>query len=128
MIVLKSVPCGADHQAEWMPTSPAAVARAASSFDIGLPQLSLRGLSENWLWKECGHQHESMLASFANMSPSEMRQTGQCYVAFTAVRMERAAARLEMPPAATEPPDVAALSAAAAEYGIEITGPPGIPA
>ena len=38
------------------------------------------------------------------------------------------AARLEIPPAATEPPDVAALSAAAAEYGIEITGPPGIPA
>ena len=38
------------------------------------------------------------------------------------------AALLEIPPAATEPPDVAALSAAAAEFGIEITGPPGIPA
>ncbi|HJZ37665.1 MAG TPA: quercetin 2,3-dioxygenase [Solirubrobacterales bacterium] len=38
------------------------------------------------------------------------------------------AARLEIPPPATEPPDVAALSAAAAEFGIEITGPPGIPA
>jgi quercetin dioxygenase-like cupin family protein len=38
------------------------------------------------------------------------------------------AARLEIPPPATEPPDVAALTAAAAEYGIEITGPPGIPA
>lgn len=37
------------------------------------------------------------------------------------------AQRLEIPPAATEPPDVAALTAAAAEYGIEITGPPGIP-
>ena len=31
-------------------------------------------------------------------------------------------------PPATEPPDVAALTAAAAEYGIEIIGPPGIPA
>jgi quercetin dioxygenase-like cupin family protein len=38
------------------------------------------------------------------------------------------AARLEIPPLATEPPDVAALSTAAAEFGIEITGPPGIPA
>jgi Cupin domain len=38
------------------------------------------------------------------------------------------AARLEIPPPATEPPDVAALTAAAAEFGIEITGPPGIPA
>lgn len=37
------------------------------------------------------------------------------------------AARAEIPPAATEPPDVAALTAIAAEYGIEITGPPGIP-
>jgi quercetin dioxygenase-like cupin family protein len=38
------------------------------------------------------------------------------------------AARLEIPPPATEPPDVAALTTAAAEYGIEIVGPPGIPA
>lgn len=38
------------------------------------------------------------------------------------------AARLEIPPPATEPPDVAALTAAAATYGIEIVGPPGIPA
>jgi hypothetical protein len=38
------------------------------------------------------------------------------------------AQRLEIPPPATEPPDVGALTAAAAEYGIEITGPPGIPA
>ena len=38
------------------------------------------------------------------------------------------APRLEIPPPATEPPDIAALIAAAAEYGIEIVGPPGIPA
>jgi quercetin dioxygenase-like cupin family protein len=37
------------------------------------------------------------------------------------------AERLEIPPAATEPPDVAALTEAAAAFGIEITGPPGIP-
>ena len=33
-----------------------------------------------------------------------------------------------IPPPATEPPDVAAMSLLAAEYGIEILGPPGIPA
>jgi quercetin dioxygenase-like cupin family protein len=37
------------------------------------------------------------------------------------------AARLEIPPPATEPPDVTALTQLAAGYGIEITGPPGIP-
>jgi quercetin dioxygenase-like cupin family protein len=36
------------------------------------------------------------------------------------------AVRIEIPPAATEPPDVAALTAVAAEFGIEIAGPPGI--
>jgi hypothetical protein len=33
-----------------------------------------------------------------------------------------------IPPPASEPPDVPRLSAVAAEYGIEILGPPGIPA
>ena len=34
------------------------------------------------------------------------------------------AAELTVPPAATEPPDSAALAATAADYGIEILGPP----
>jgi quercetin dioxygenase-like cupin family protein len=38
------------------------------------------------------------------------------------------AARLEIPPAPTEPPDIAGLTMLAASYGIEILGPPGIPA
>jgi quercetin dioxygenase-like cupin family protein len=37
------------------------------------------------------------------------------------------AERLEIPPASSEPPDVDALVAVAAGYGIEILGPPGIP-
>jgi quercetin dioxygenase-like cupin family protein len=32
-----------------------------------------------------------------------------------------------IPPPATEPPDIAAMTQVAAEYGIEILGPPGIP-
>jgi quercetin dioxygenase-like cupin family protein len=35
---------------------------------------------------------------------------------------------LTLPPAPSEPPDPARLAAVAAEYGIEILGPPGIPA
>jgi quercetin dioxygenase-like cupin family protein len=37
------------------------------------------------------------------------------------------AQELVMPPPATEPPDVATMARLAAEYGIEILGPPGIP-
>lgn len=37
------------------------------------------------------------------------------------------AEQLVIPPPATEPPDIAALSAIAAQYGIEVLGPPGIP-
>jgi hypothetical protein len=37
------------------------------------------------------------------------------------------AQQLVIPPPATEPPDIAALSAIAAQHGIEILGPPGIP-
>ncbi len=35
---------------------------------------------------------------------------------------------LAIPPAMTAPPDMEAMAAAAADYGIEILGPPGIPA
>jgi quercetin dioxygenase-like cupin family protein len=38
------------------------------------------------------------------------------------------AARLEIPPPPAEPPDIAGLTELAARYGIEILGPPGIPA
>lgn len=38
------------------------------------------------------------------------------------------AERLEIPPPVSEPPDVEALTRVAAEFGIEIVGPPGIPA
>ena len=38
------------------------------------------------------------------------------------------AQRLEIPPAPTEPPDMGAMTVIADQYGIEILGPPGIPA
>jgi quercetin dioxygenase-like cupin family protein len=42
--------------------------------------------------------------------------------------LAEAAPHLAIPPAPTEPPDMGAMTAIAAEYGIEILGPPGIPA
>jgi quercetin dioxygenase-like cupin family protein len=42
-------------------------------------------------------------------------------------RLAEPAAAVVIPPPVTEPPDVAAMSEVAAEYGIEILGPPGIP-
>jgi quercetin dioxygenase-like cupin family protein len=38
------------------------------------------------------------------------------------------AQQLVVPPPATEPPDIEQLAAIAAQYGLEILGPPGIPA
>jgi probable biosynthetic protein (TIGR04099 family) len=88
MIAAKAAPCGAG----WRTTSVSvsAAAQAHSSFEVGLPQLSLRGLSENWLWKECGQQHWTMLASVLDLPPPNADQPRHCYTAFTAVRMERA--------------------------------------
>jgi hypothetical protein len=42
--------------------------------------------------------------------------------------IDRPARCLEIPAPATEPPDVVALTKVAATYGVEIIGPPGIPA
>ena len=42
-------------------------------------------------------------------------------------RIGRRAATLTLPPPSDEPPDVAGLAAVAAQYGVEILGPPGIP-
>jgi hypothetical protein len=42
--------------------------------------------------------------------------------------LSKPAQRLAIPPAPTEPPDMGAMTAIAAQYGLEILGPPGIPA
>lgn len=42
--------------------------------------------------------------------------------------LSQPATELVIPPPASEPPDVEAMTRLAAEYGIEILGPPGIPA
>jgi hypothetical protein len=48
MIATKAMPCGAGLRT----MSPRTAEHAHASYRIGLSQLALRGLSENWLWKE----------------------------------------------------------------------------
>lgn len=62
-------------------------------FVIGMPQLALGGLSENWLLKECGHQHWLALAKCLGLpNPDFVNQQGQkMYAAFLVVKITKAA-------------------------------------
>ncbi len=57
-----------------------------------MPHLSFRGLSENWLLKECGHRHWLLLASQLGLPDTDFRdaQGNRLYAAFTAIRMSDA--------------------------------------
>lgn len=58
-------------------------------YRAGMPQLSLTGISENWLLKECGQQHWEALASQAQRErPDFFDDVGRrSYAAFTAIRV-----------------------------------------
>ncbi|MEO9653806.1 Pnap_2097 family protein [Marinomonas sp.] len=59
---------------------------------IGMPQLALGGISENWLLKECGHQHWLALAKSLNLPvPSFVDEHNRkLYAAFLVVRVSNA--------------------------------------
>lgn len=59
---------------------------------IGMPHLSLTGLSENWLLKECGHRHWFLLARAAGTSVPDFRDAAgdQVYAVFRAVAIRNA--------------------------------------
>lgn len=59
---------------------------------VGMPQLSLLGLSENWLLKECGHRHWMMLAElFGLPAPAFTDATGATlYATFTGLSLSDA--------------------------------------
>lgn len=61
-------------------------------FVAGMPQLCPTGLSENWLLKECGHQHWLALARRQGRARPDFRDAGgrKAYAAFTAVRIRHA--------------------------------------
>lgn len=54
-----------------------------------MPQLAYAGLSENWLWKECGDLHWERLAQAHGMARPDFRDASgnKAYAAFTAVRL-----------------------------------------
>ncbi|HEY0234286.1 MAG TPA: Pnap_2097 family protein [Afipia sp.] len=62
------------------------------SVKIGMPHLSLTGLSENWLLKECGHRHWFLLAEAAGTSVPDFRDAvgDQAYAVFRAVAIRDA--------------------------------------
>lgn len=63
---------------------------------VGMPHLSLGGLSENWLLKECGHIHWQMLARYFQLESPDFRDKfgNRLYAAFIAVELREA--KLEM--------------------------------
>jgi len=67
-----------------------------AAFLAGMPNLSLCGLSENWLLKECGNQHWLALADLFGLAlPAFKAQDGSpVYAAFVAVKL--AEARLQL--------------------------------
>src|SRR5262249_24290428 len=56
---------------------------------VGMPHLAFGGLSENWLWKECGHRHWVALANRFGLAQPDFRDArgNRLYAAFTAVRL-----------------------------------------
>jgi probable biosynthetic protein (TIGR04099 family) len=60
---------------------------------LGMPQLSLRGLSEQWLLKELGHRHWQMLAEKSGRSRPDFKDEAgdTVYAAFCAVSIRDAA-------------------------------------
>jgi len=72
-----------------VPTTEPAI-RAA--FLLGMPQLAMGGLSENWLWKECGHLHWMALAGHLGLEVPDFRDSlgRRIYAAFTAIRLREA--------------------------------------
>lgn len=62
---------------------------------IGMPELCRAGLSENWLWKACGHRHWLALAQAHGQDTADFRDAlgERLYPAFTSVRIEDARLR-----------------------------------
>lgn len=72
-----------------MPTSSALTATRSETYLASMPNLAYTGLSENWLLKECGHQHWLALAQLHDRSlPDFVDEQGRiAYAAFTGVKL-----------------------------------------
>ncbi|MCV6610791.1 MAG: hypothetical protein OIF55_08490 [Amphritea sp.] len=67
-----------------------------ASFLAGMPNLSLHGLSEHWLLKECGNQHWLALAELFGLPLPDFRSSNNTpvYAAFVAVELQDLALHL----------------------------------
>lgn len=74
------------------PVGSKSTAALPASVKIGMPHLSLTGLSENWLLKECGHRHWFLLAGAAGTPSPDFRDAegDQAYAVFRAVAIRDA--------------------------------------
>jgi len=66
--------------------------RQSARRSICMPHLAYGGLSENWLLKECGHRHWTLLATALGLQKPDFRDAdgNRLYAAFTAVRVQNA--------------------------------------
>lgn len=66
--------------------------RRSQDYLAAMPNLSLTGLSENWLLKECGHQHWLALAHLFDLPLPDFREADgrSAYAAFVAIRVTQA--------------------------------------
>lgn len=67
-----------------------AAARYSNTYLLSMPQLSLVGLSEHWLLKQCGHHHWMALAEVMGLSFPEFKDESgtKIYPAFLCVSSE----------------------------------------
>ncbi len=75
------------------PPPPArGVSPLAPAVTVGMPHLSLGGLSESWLLKECGHRHWFLLAGAAGVALPDFRDAdgAPVYAAFCGVSLREA--------------------------------------
>ena len=75
-----------------MQSVPATGTGRLNFYQAGMPQLCWYGLSENWLLKECGHQHWLAMADAAGQTQPEFEdeQGNKVYAAFTFIRVSGA--------------------------------------
>ena len=66
--------------------------KRTQSYLASMPNLSLNGLSENWILKECGHQHWLALAQLFGLSLPEFKSSNgsNMYAAFIVVKINNA--------------------------------------
>jgi probable biosynthetic protein (TIGR04099 family) len=70
-----------------------AASRMPDAVVLGMPHLCMLGLSETWLFKECGHRHWFLLAEAAGLAAPDFRDPAgdPIYAAFLSVSVRAAA-------------------------------------